>query len=209
MTYQTVIEIGSHYDGTVLEREDCQGAQIWLIDAVPEFLRRIGPRPNVRRIPRAVTVDTDGPIDVWRIDTKTQQAEDLPMWSTKMNSVKPGHPTVEHFGWRHLYHPVRLGGLSVETMWRRYRLPHNPDFLALDIEGYDFEILNKILDLGISPQVIRFETKQMSDAELNSISTELYLAGFPNMQAGDEKDFRGISFNHWAWRDGHRPRDTN
>ena len=209
MTYHTVIEIGSHYDGTVLERADCQSAQVWLIDAIPEFLRRISPRTNLRRIPFAVTVDTDGPIDIWRIDTATQQSLDLPMWSTKMNSVLPGHPTVEHFGWSHLYHPVRLRGLSVKSLWRRYRLPRTPDFLAIDIEGYDFDVLNRILDLGIRPKVIRFESKQMSDDQLNAISTTLYLAGYPNIQQGDEKDFRGISFNHWAWKHGHNPSDTN
>jgi len=36
--FNTVVELGSHYQNTVLDMAECQNAEIWMIDAVEDFI---------------------------------------------------------------------------------------------------------------------------------------------------------------------------
>lgn len=197
----TVVEIGCHYQNTVLDLPECKNAHIWLIDAIDDFLQLIPNSNNVHKICAAITPEYTGKGTMTGIFLPTQQRFNLPEWSTTMASLQPDHPTIKKFEWEKYKSNVEVNCYSVKNAWSLFNIPTEIDFLCTDLEGYDYEVLLSIFKNNINAKILRFESKLMTDEELSVIRIILENNGYRYFKEGSKKDFAGVAFNSYAWKD--------
>lgn len=197
--FNTVVEIGCHYQNTVLDIPECNHAEIWMVDAVDEFIKLIPNTNNVHKICAAITPNYTGKSIMKGIALSTQQENNLPVWSTTMATLRDHHPTIKKFEWENLLSNFEVDCYSVSDAWSTFNLPKEIDFLSTDLEGLDFEVLLSIFNNDIKPKVLRFESKLMNEDDFLMLRNVLENNGLTNIIAGDKKDYNGIPFNHWAW----------
>ncbi len=72
---------------------------------------------------------------------------------------------------------VKVPTSTVDSLFKRHDISH-VDVLCIDTEGYDFEIL-KLVDIKkYSPELILFESKNLSNEDFKSAKTLLLEAGY-------------------------------
>jgi hypothetical protein len=199
-SFKTVVELGCHYKNTVLELPECSKAKVWLVEAVDELFKLIPERKNVYKICAAVTPDYTGKKNMSGISIDTQVKYNLPEWSTTMASLNKDHPTIKKFEWENHKSNIEVDCLSVKDLWDTYKLPYKIDFLCMDLEGYDFNVLLSIFKNNIEAKFICFESKLMTEEEISIIKKTLKKNGYKHFQEGSEKDFAGVPFNSYAWK---------
>ena len=198
---KTVVEIGCHYQNTVLDLQECQHAKVWLIDAIDDFLKLIPDSNNVHKICAAVTPAYTGKGVMSGILLPTQKQFNLPEWSTTMASLHPDHPTIKKFGWENYKSNIEVNCYSVQDVWSSFNIPTEIDFLCTDLEGSDYEVLLSIFNNKISAKILRFESKLMTNEELTMLKIVLENNGYQHFREGSKKDFAGVPFNSYAWKD--------
>jgi len=197
--FKQVVELGCHYINTVLEDSKFSDSEIWVVDAVPEFLEKLPSKKNLTKICSAVTPDYTGKKTMRGILLADQVKHNLPDWSTTMSTLNNSHPTISYFGWENYVTEFEVDCLSIKDLWIKHNIPKNPDFLSVDLEGLDYKIVTCLIKNNIKPEVIRFESKLMSDNELHDIKNFLASAGYKHIVAGIQTDFNDKPYNHWAW----------
>lgn len=204
-SFNTVVEIGCHFQNTVLDLPECRGARIWMIEAVNEIFQQLPDVENVTKICAAITPDYTGKGTMQGIALTTQKEKNLPEWSTTMASLRDSHPTIQKFEWDNILSKFDVDCYSVEDAWEKFNLPKVIDFLSTDLEGLDFPVLLSIFNNNIQPKLLRFESKLMSKNELTILQGVLVNNGLVNFTAGENKDFAGVPYNHYAWQSNYTP----
>lgn len=199
--FKTVIEIGCHYQNTVLDMPECADAKIWLVDAVEEFIQRLPNQKNIHKICAAVTANFTGKKLMRGILPSTQKEKNLPEWSTTMGSLADiHHPTINRFNWDEFTTEFIVDCYSVKDFWYKFELPKDFDFISTDLEGIDYHVLKALFDNNISCKVLKFESKLMNDDQLTEIKKILIKKGFDGIITGNQTDYAGKAFNHWAYK---------
>lgn len=199
--FKNVVELGCHYLNTVLEHSEFKNSNIWVVDAVSDFLDLIPNTENVVKICKAVTPGFNGKATMRGILLPDQQKHNLPEWSTTMATLKDQHPTITKFDWVKHLTEFEVECLSIKDLWSTYNIPKNIDFLSTDLEGLDYEVLISLLKNNITPNIIRFESKLMNNTELEHIKSFLKEKGYKDIVPGSQIDFAQTPYNHWAWLD--------
>lgn len=200
-SFKTVVEIGCHYQNTVLNMPQCDSATVWMIDAVQELLDLTPDRENVHKICCAVTAEYTGKGNMRGILRSTQKEKNLPEWSTQMGSLKETHhPTISNFKWDDYTSEFEVDCYSVKDFWNTFNIPKHVDFLSTDLEGLDYSVLCSLFKNEISCNLLRFESKLMSGREIMEIKDLLLNQGYTTIIPGNKLDYMGNPFNHYAYK---------
>ena len=191
--FKKCLEIGCHYRNTILEYKSCVKSDIFVVDPIREFLDKIPDSNNITKLNYAVTDNLSGHNDFFYINTETAEHNDLPDWATTMGSLMPTHATVEHFNWDSHRSKITVECITLEKLCQVYNL-HDIDYLQVDTEGYDYKILVAAHEMNLFPNIIKFESKLLTQTELD-ILVLLYSAQGYKIVPGKDKDFNGVNYN--------------
>lgn len=193
------MELGCHYLNTVVDEPKFSNSNFWVVDAVSDFLDFIPNKDNIVKICKAVTPDFNGKATMRGISLIDQKAHNLPEWSTTMSTLKNSHPTINRFSWEKYITEFEVECLSVKHLWATYNIPDDIDFLSIDLEGLDYDIIISLIENRIMPDVIRFESKLMNKTQLEHIKEYLISKNYCAPVPGTQLDFNNAPYNHWAW----------
>lgn len=186
--FKKILEIGPNCVDTVAHVYP--DSEIVMVEPIKEIADRIPKTEKSVVVNMAVSVNPEPIQNFWFIPEKSVTREQLPEWVLTMGSLHKGHPTLIHFGWDHLLKRRAVQCITVQDLIDRYDL-FDVDFIKIDTEGSDYEILTEIFRIGVKPDVVLFESKLMSNVELKQImSTD----GYKSMQC-DKKDFNKTPYN--------------
>jgi len=105
----------------------------------------------LHKICAAVVLYQTGTIKMRGINLATQKTNILSDWSTTMGSLLNFSPSIKRFHWDKYVSEFNVRCYGVEDLWKTYILPYEFNFLSTDLEGLDFEIQMKLLNLNILP----------------------------------------------------------
>lgn len=193
LKFRKCLEIGCHYRNTIMSYPECDQAQILMVDPIQEWLDRVPDSDRVIKRRAAITARGGGERDFWYIDEATRIRLGLPDWATTMGSLGPDHETVRHFRWLEHQRRVRVPVVALADLIDQHDW-WDMDYLQVDTEGWDHEILMALLETPCRPTVIRFESKLLGPGEMLTLIPRFRAEGYQVAQ-GRERDFRGVNYN--------------
>lgn len=132
-----------------------------LADVSDKLAENYSGHPNVAIARRAV-VASDGPVEMFRVDPRSN----APGYAQLMSSTKQSH--INSFP--HLTDDdvitETVPGVRLKTLYEQFGIT-DPSLLIIDAEGCDFEILDQITSGDVpSPQFLVFEHDHMTETQL-------------------------------------------
>jgi FkbM family methyltransferase len=182
------IEIGtSDFDTLIQNSTNEKGISV---DPLKIYLDNLPERENVIKVNCAVG-ERNETVDVYYIDPKDIDANNLPSWLRGCNSIKNPHPSAEKelkdLGLLHLYKKEECECIDWDTLVKRYEVK-KVKYLKIDTEGHDSYIINNILNskCQILPDEITFENNILTPSFLTeSILEKLKKNGYMEVSRGD------------------------
>jgi FkbM family methyltransferase len=155
-----------------------------LSDFFAELCRNYRDHPQV--VPVNVAIHrTAREVDIYRVDPK---AKGLPSWTKGIASVNPDHHRKSGTGRENII-VERVRCITMQELFEQQAITHI-DYLQIDTEGYDSEILGMIDFRVFKPSIIKFEHQMgagiMSPETFRKCFDSLYGAGYYLMM--DEYD---------------------
>lgn len=165
MKSQTIIQIGAHIGKTnndPIFSKACSESRLILIEPVP-FLFKIlkkeycckFPTNNFTFINQAVS-DKDGKI-ILTIPSEKNDFSQYPAYASQLASINPDHINELMPGL--ITETIEIPCISLNSLIKNYKIKEI-DFLCIDTEGHDYEILMNF-DFLVKPKKITFEHKHM------------------------------------------------
>jgi FkbM family methyltransferase len=139
-------------------------------------------RHNYRDHPQVVPVNvaihrTAREVDIYRVDPK---AKGLPSWTKGIASLDPHHHQKSGTASENIV-VERVPCITMEELFAQQAITH-VDYLQIDTEGYDAEILDMIDYRVIKPSIMKFEHQMgagtMSRETFRKCFDALYRAGY-------------------------------
>jgi FkbM family methyltransferase len=137
---------------------------------------------NYRNHPQVVPVNaaihrTAREVDIYRVDPK---AKGLPSWTKGIASVNPDHHQKSGTASENII-VERVRCITMQELFEQQAITHI-DYLQIDTEGYDSEILNMIDYRVFKPSIIKFEHQMeagvMSREMFRKCFDTVYRAGY-------------------------------
>ncbi len=153
-----------------------------------EILREIyRDRSNLRIFETAVGPE-NGSLSLFKV---RDEATAVPYWATQLASTRreviASHSDrIEHLD--ELIVEVRVPCRTLASIVAESSLPRI-DLLAIDVEGFDFEVIKQIDDLPQLPGMIYFEHRHLSESDYRSALTFLQQRGYRCETEGDGDTF--------------------
>jgi len=161
------IEIGtSDFDTLISSTNNQIGLSI---EPLKFYLDNLPDNDSVIKVNSAISKN-NGVVEVFWVDPKDIQENDLPEWLKGCNSIiEPHSVTVRELKERNLEHLLNISRcetITWSTLVSRYDIK-SVDFLKIDTEGHDCIIINNILDdtAGVLPKKILFEGNELTPKE--------------------------------------------
>jgi FkbM family methyltransferase len=138
---------------------------------------------NYKAYPSVIPVNcashrTEREVDVYRVDPS--KAESLPDWTKGIASVDPSHHLRTGTDSEYMI-TERVNCITLDELFKLHSITH-VDYLQIDVEGYDSEIIEMIDFNRIKPSIIRFEHQlesgHMSQESFRSCFELLNNAGY-------------------------------
>lgn len=130
----------------------------------------------------------DGSLSLFRI---RDGAEDVPYWATQLASTRR-EVIASHSdrirGLEDLIVEVRVPSRTLASIYREACFPRL-DLLAIDVEGFDFEVVKQIDQLPQRPRMIFFEHRHLASEDHQAALRFLRERGYRCETAGDGDTF--------------------
>lgn len=211
------VEIGTCYFDTLIEK--CDDSSIGIsIEPIEEYLNELPNKKNVVKLNYAVIAPKDltkeKNIDLYYIDRETAKNNNLGSWILGCNSIgKPHDFHTNYFPrpdiWHNFSEEQKLRATTVNLsemgLVKNKKVPcitftelaekfeiESIDYLKIDVEGYDYILVDSILDYYEknkikSPKTIKFETNSHTNKEeLNLVVEKLISFGYSVKTVGED-----------------------
>jgi hypothetical protein len=182
------VELGSAHFDTLHESHSALGWGGVTVDARADLLDLLPNRPNIMKR-CGVVVAEDVPEETMRTFYYVPHAlvieRGFPQWLDGCGSTHRDHAILRLFS-DHAVKWVQVPALSVSSIFRGIV----PDRVKIDLEGDDFAIVSKMLDLSIVPPTLEFERAHMTSVQWNSLAERLCLHYGKPDTLGDSVQFR-------------------
>ncbi len=76
-------------------------------------------------------------------------------------------------------------GISFDTLISRFKI-ERIDMMQIDVEGYDGEVVNMVLNSAFRPYVINYENKHLSEENCEEVESRLVEEGYTILEIGDD-----------------------
>jgi len=156
------IEIGTSDFDTLIEKapEHYKGISV---EPIKEYIDNLPNRKNNIKIQLAIS-DVSGETDIYYIDPKEIEKNNLPEWVKGCNSIgKPHSSIVSQFSKElldNVYKSYKIKILSFLDFINRFNI-ESIDYLKIDTEGHDFTIIKNLLTTDLRPKKISFEANSL------------------------------------------------
>ena len=174
------IEIGTSDFETLVDQYNDKNVSL-SIDPLQIYLDRLPDKKNNTKVNVAVS-DKNSKTKVYYIEPEKIVEHNLPFGFRGCNSIEKKHPTVETWlNERNLNHIVcekDIECISFQELVNRYNII-DVDYLKIDTEGHDFNIIRSMLETHIRPKKISFEANALySEEDITSIVNLLQKNGY-------------------------------
>ncbi|MBD2201178.1 FkbM family methyltransferase [Calothrix sp. FACHB-1219] len=72
---------------------------------------------------------------------------------------------------------IKIKSISLPTLIEKYKIT-DIDILQVDAEGYDYQVIRKVIDLGFLPSIIHFESLHLDKSEISASRAMLSEKGY-------------------------------
>jgi hypothetical protein len=174
---RTYLEIGTNAFDTLndkfADRFNWRGVSI---EAVPEYFNKLQKRDKNTYINAICTVENSGPQAFYYVPPDIINQYNLPAWLRGCGSLyMQKQPSLQTYS--QYVVTQKFPTVSIDTILKFETLSGRIDLLKIDTEGFDFQLLNAILDKTIPTNVI-FETVFMKPENLSLLDTRLRKLGY-------------------------------
>lgn len=152
-----------------------------LIEPVPHIFARLKKKfydqQNVTTINCAITPSNSEPLKFYWVDpaAKRELGSALPPWWDQLGSFNRANITSHLDGILEPY--IRVSKVPTQSISAFLNQHSDTNYLALDCEGYDYEIL-KSYDFRVKPRFLVFEFKHMSIKQRLDLEAHLKAYGY-------------------------------
>jgi FkbM family methyltransferase len=160
------IEIGTSDFDTIVQYSDGRGLSI---EPFKFYLDNLPNRETNHKVCAAIS-DKMGEVEIYYVHPDDIHNYGLPLWVKGCNSILKKHPSVisilEEMDLIHIYRKEKVDSLTWDYIIKNYNIT-SLDYLKIDTEGYDLNILGFILNstTNILPKRILFECNMLTDKE--------------------------------------------
>jgi FkbM family methyltransferase len=160
------IEIGTSDFETIVQHSDGRGLSI---EPFKFYLDNLPDRETNQKVCAAIS-DKIGEVEIYYVHPDDIHHYGLPLWVKGCNSILKKHPSVVSIlagmDLLHIYRKEKVDCLTWDYIIKNYNVT-SLDYLKMDTEGYDLNILGFILDssTNLLPKRILFECNMLTDKE--------------------------------------------
>ena len=174
------VEIGSNYFDTLVSLAN-SGWKGLVVEPVPEYFNKIQKVGGIYYENVAVGNETKI-VPFYYIPQETINSKKLPEWARGLGSINKNHPIVISNGWENLVKEISIQMMTVKDLLDKYGIK-KIDYLKIDTEGMDCEILNEFDISDI--QEILFEHKHCLQDDVSRELQRLQENNFTYKLEGD------------------------
>ncbi len=180
---RTYLEIGTSDFDTLndkfADRDDWRGVSV---EAVPEYFNRLRKHPKNTYVNAICSIDSADPVEFHYVPSEVIASHNLPQWLRGCGSMSlETQPSLQAYRpyvrTETLRRVLACDVLALEPFRDALTGACRIDLLKTDTEGYDFPLLNAILDVA-RPTNIIFETRFMSPAQFLALDDRLRRMGY-------------------------------
>ena len=185
-------QIGSHEGNTIndsLFNKDIEKKTVFLIEPVPHLFENlvnnyrikasnVNNETNVICLNIAVSTK-DGDIDFF-IPSLRNDFTKFPYWADQISSINESHLTTHYFAEKLLVDKLNVPCKRLNTIINEYNIT-SIDFLFIDTEGHDYDILMDFDMSVVKPNHILFENRHMDGFNSKNQKYNYLLRYFQNI----------------------------
>ena len=174
------VEIGSNYFDTLVGLAD-NGWRGLVVEPVPEYFNKIQKIEGIYYENVAVGNEVKM-ISFYYIPEEIIEKNALPAWARGLGSINKNHPIIMANGWQNLVKEIPIQMLTVKDLLNKYDIK-KIDYLKIDTEGMDCEILNQF-DISKISEIL-FEHKHCLSTDVDAELQRLKENNFSYKIEGD------------------------
>jgi FkbM family methyltransferase len=161
------IEIGTSDFETLIENasEETVGLSI---EPLKDYLDELPDKPNVKKLNIAVAVEEGvESVDLYYVPRKIILERNIKPWIKGCNRIGGIHPAHINWGIQHLVEVATIPCYQLSTILEEHEVTEL-DFLKIDIEGFDYKILDLLVpylkskEKSFWPKKIQFENNYLT-----------------------------------------------
>ena len=140
-----------------------------LIEPSQFYLNNITDKENITKLQCAIS-NVDGIVDFYETNLKYIEEHNLHNWLRGCNSIHKMHPTVKQYAIDNninindLVTKNIVSVLSFKKLVQLFEI-ESIHYLKIDTEGHDNIILSALLNTNIRPNIIKFESNELTNEE--------------------------------------------
>lgn len=140
-------------------------------DAFLKLSDLYGTRPNIV-LENVAIAEADGEVLLYAPEGGSPKA-----------SLEPGHHRLAFREQMHSVQAHRVRALTMRSLLRKHQFDHI-DVLQVDVEGYDYDVVEQVFALGVLPSVINLESRHLARSQRVMLRRRLRDEGYQYADVG-------------------------